>query len=180
MFTIITACSRIDLINKVGESIPNITYLKWIICYDLSKIGEFKPTKRAATVCGGHSENNIPNTLKNSALSLVDNRHEWVYCLDDDNIMHPNLINIEPYLRDLRYDIITFDQQMNDGSIRKGDNPKLDFIDQAQFMIRKKIHDPYPDCFGHDGQLIERLVNENKKSWLYVPRVMCYYNKLRP
>jgi hypothetical protein len=78
----------------------------------------------------------------------------------------------------VRYDIITFDQEFNDGTIRKGDNPTLDHIDQAQYIIRKKIIEPYEQDHGADGKQIESLVNKYRDKWLYLPITMCYYNHL--
>jgi hypothetical protein len=67
---------------------------------------------------------------------------EWIYCIDDDNILHPDLV---PWLVDNQQVVeeaamLVFDQQLKNGAHRlSADRPRVNNIDTAQFMWRGTI-----------------------------------------
>lgn len=176
MIEIITPCSRPQNLEKIKDYVGlHYPSIRWHICYDLSKVKEFNNIHNAVVtgIYGGVSG----NAQRNKAIEGIKNMDSWVYCLDDDNLLHPDFHTL--HSMDLsNYDIVTFDQQLQDGSIRNGNDPRETHIDQAQFMIRRSIHEPYTQDYNADGILIERLVKKYPDRWLYIPKVLSYYNRL--
>jgi len=168
---IITPCSRWENIILMDKTIPE--EIRWHICFDSDNC-EFIPNG-SLEIGGGQ----WGNAQRNEALKGITAKRSWVYCLDDDNLLHPDLLKIIKGRELLRYNLITFDQQLEDGTIRKGDNPTRTNIDQAQFLIRRSIHEPYEQEHDADGILIEKLVKKYPDQWLYIPKVLCYYNRLK-
>ena len=102
----------------------------------------------------------------------------FVYCLDDDNLLHPDFFRVLSCYDLSKYNIVTFDQQLPDGSIRKGNELKECRIDQAQYLIRKCIQIYYEQKYSADGVLIETLYKKYPNDWLYIPETLSYYNRL--
>jgi len=168
---IITPCTRSNNILKMDDNIPE--EIRWHIWFDADN-ADYIPN--GAPMIGGGVWG---NAQRNAALKVITAKRSWVYCLDDDNLLHPDLLKRIKGNEFLKYDIITFDQLLEDGTIRKGNNPTRTNIDQAQFLIRKSIHEPYEQEHDADGILIEKLVNKYPERWLYLPEVLCYYNRLK-
>lgn len=172
MIEIITPCSRPENLPKMKAGIGFDAI--WHICYDLA-VTKFIPDIFTYGCSGGV----WGNSQRNLALFHILNNDSFVYCLDDDNLLHPDFFKSIKPIDKTNYDIITFDQLLEDGTIRKGNNPSRTNIDQAQFLIRKSIHEPYEQEHDADGILIEKLVNKYPERWLYLPKVLCYYNRLK-
>lgn len=133
---------------------------------------------------------------RNSLLMLIDWRSryegpsvldEWIMSLDDDNIMHPDLI---PWLAANigvlnNYSGIIFDQAFKNGVTRlKADPDKITVgnIDTAQYMFRGSIVKGLrfdESRYDADGVFIEELYARNKDKFLIVNQPLCYYNYLR-
>jgi len=71
---------------------------------------------------------------------MVENKNTFLYFLDDDNIIHPNLYTLlqdipeEPLL----YTLVTF-MQDNCGTISTGDRLYISGIDTAVFLIHYEL-----------------------------------------
>jgi len=186
MINILTACSHPENLPKIYNSIipfykGNIT---WWIVYDLDK-GEMKLKdylefndvdwikkfwfKRAS------GEKGYPQ--KNYGLDLI--KKDWVWVLDDDNILHPDLIETIESVRE-NFQGILFRQMINSKDIRMID-PRQCHIDQAQFVLKKEfIADKrYDEKVTSDGKFIEELYKDYPEKFTKIEKVCCYYNKLR-
>jgi len=174
MIEIITPCSRPENLSKLAKCMNASTI--WHICFDSLKVGAVPVLFNA--YISAVRESCWGNPQRNNAIRKVY-KDSLVYCLDDDNLLHADFFTAlsDHDLSD--YDIITFDQLLEDGTIRKGNNPTRTNIDQAQFLIRKSIHEPYEQEHDADGILIEKLVKKYPDKWLYIPKVLCYYNRLK-
>lgn len=176
MITIITPCSRPENLSKLASTVRD--YI-WIVCFDLSKVRVVLPIEKADTIIGV-SGGVSGNLQRNKALEQVKDFNEWVYVLDDDNLIHPGFFDkIIPLLHNPNTGIITFDQQLQNGTIRKGNDPQVGRIDQAQFIVRKGLYEDYEQIYEADGILIERLIKKYPEKWLYLPDVLCFYNRLK-
>ncbi len=95
--TIITPSYRIQNLKKIYETI-NFDYVdEWIIVYDGSKITEnpniFNHEKIKEYV---HYDNNscFGNAQRNFALNNIKNENTYLYFLDDDNLINPELYKL--------------------------------------------------------------------------------------
>jgi hypothetical protein len=187
MLTIITPCSRPENLKEMRESIDFDRIDKWIIVHDTTKTGGIFSTSlnhpkiielghmSPPGTCSGNSQRNL-------ALSLFHGG--MVYFLDDDNIIHPNFWKLVPMFKEDRF--YTFDQQRWDefvatpGGIFKGDTPRLQKIDTAQYVIPFSMRSHWKeDDYKADGLFIEDVFTRNKSAHVYIPIVASYYNYLR-
>ena len=169
---VITPCSRPENLPLLRVSIP--LWMNWIIVFDTDNyklhdwFGASYLYKRGG-VAGKNQINTALQHLKRNGYS------GYIYILDDDNIMHENINDIfikytsNPIIQDLIY----FDQELNDGSIRK---PSLNVgeIDQGQYIF--KINNQYfENKYEADGLF---AVNYNGDK-IYIPQTLSYYNRIR-
>ncbi|GAA0561643.1 hypothetical protein [Chitinophaga japonensis] len=110
--------------------------------------------------------------------------NEWIYCIDDDNILHPDLV---PWLMANQQvvedaSMLIFDQQLKDGTHRlSADRPRVNNIDTAQFMWRGTISTGIrfrEDAYNADGFFAEEI-NKRTLCTTIVNLPLCYYNYLR-
>lgn len=122
--------------------------------------------------------------LKNQMLDQVGDG--WVYILDDDNILHPDLCGA---LADALADrgdarLIVCAQQHRSGFIRRPHRQMLrqTHVDAGQVIIRRDaIGDlRIPLHYCGDGEWIEVLANKlPNHAIVYIPEPTTYYNWLR-
>ena len=173
--TIITPCCRPEKLRRIKESI-NFDYLdEWIIVYDESKV---KSREKQFDDCKiseyYHTSTGISgNPQRNYGLSQIKNEDTFIYYLDDDNIIHPDLYKLLNVIN--KDNFYTFNQLKG----HLGNNIKTGYIDTAMFLIY------YPlikglnwviDKYEADGLYISNVYNLNKDKWIYVNNIYCYYN----
>ena len=173
--TIITPSYRLNNLINIKNSI-NFDYVdQWIIVYDGSKIIEnpklFNHPKIKEYVHKGEGISGNPQ--RNYALDTITNTDTFIYYLDDDNIIHPNLYRL---LNIIDKKIYTF----NSINI-KGNNVSVNNIDTAMCIIY------YDKCntirwtlqkYEADGIYINECYEKNKDIHIYVDNTLSYYNKL--
>jgi len=189
MISIITACSRPKMLPHVAESIQDFIKpffdVQWYVIFDSKNLtAEDMNTDNLVSgltfpVFVNHTPEGVWGcSQRNMALKMISDGESWVYALDDDNMMHRDFRLLEPYMKGKS--ILTFDQDCGGGTIiRKGDDPRLDHIDMAQVLIKRKIYEFFIQDYGADGEIIERLVSKHPGEWLYVEKIACYYNRVR-
>ena len=186
--TIITPCIRPDNLQIIKDSINFEHVCEWIIVYDLSKI---KPQKNfendKISEYNFTSEGVSGNPQRNFALTKVKNEESYIYYLDDDNIVHPELYNLNL----LPNKFYTFNQITSvhgtgiickDKLRLKGNFISIGRIDSAMFLIY------YPlvkgilwkiDKYEADGHYIHECYLKNKNCWIYKNKELCYYNYIK-
>jgi len=187
MLTIITPCSRPGNLYAMRNSINMGMIDRWIIVHDTTRTGgvcsplfdhpqivEMGHISPPGT-CSGNSQ-------RNRALKLVQSG--LVYFLDDDNIVHPNFWVLLPKMQLGHF--YTFDQQRWDefvtrpGDIFKGDTPRLQRIDTAQYVVDIRMAKFWKeDDYKADGLFIEDVFLRFSQEHVYFPEVAAYYNFLR-
>lgn len=129
----------------------------------------------------GHAHRNI-------ALEVIRqkcHKNTWIYNLDDDNVLNPQLISFLTMNERLfkRKAGLIFEQQWKDGRIRL-DTHRIEVchVDTAMLLFRLKylrelsfIETDY--CA--DGHFIEAFYKRNKRKVLLVHSPLCYYNYLK-
>lgn len=185
--TITTPCSRPDNLSKVFESINFDKINKWIISYDTSKgrsyTHKFNHEKIIEIEANSDMEKDpaAGHFQHNAAMILVKN--QYIYRIDDDNVVHPDFWNINFELTDDPATLIyTFDSVKRNGHVyTKGNKPLPCNIDTACFCVHTKLiqDDRWSVTKGADGRFIKAMVEKNKGKFHYIPKVLAYYNYLR-
>lgn len=187
MLTLITPCSRPENLHVMRESIQMDRIDCWIIVYDTTKTrGVYAPLFDHPKIHEiGHvssPESCSGNSQRNKALKLVQSG--LIYFLDDDNIMHPNFWALLSRMELGHF--YTFDQQRWDefvaapGDIFKGDTPRLQKIDTAQYVVDARMSTFWKeDDYKADGLFIEDIYLRFHQDHVYFPEVAAYYNYLR-
>ena len=174
--TIITPCSRPDNLPKIKESID--LKCTWIIVYDSEKeIKNFDEPWIIETFTKGGIAG---KKQLNHGLDYCD-KSDFVYFLDDDNILHPDF---RQFINQINYyEGFIFAQELPDNSIRIPSkyNIKVCHVDQAQYLLHMSLigEKRYIQQYEADGIFIEQIYKEYADKILITNEVLCYYNKLR-
>jgi glycosyltransferase involved in cell wall biosynthesis len=187
---LITPSIRPNNLIKIRDSIKFEYINKWIIVYDGSKIAE-NPKLFANDCFSDKIEEHVykgdggsGNPQRNYALDLIKDMDTYLYYLDDDNVIHPELYTLLSTLEDNK--MYTFDQQRPDNifpykTLLKGDNVALYNIDTAMMLIdynlcRNIRWDAHK--YNADGLYITECYEKNKNNWVYIDKTMAFYNPL--
>ena len=186
MIYIVTPCSRPKNLRIIKSSIPK--QVSWIIMLDNKinpqNISESKFSEENVKIHYSKLGGNFGNPLRNEFLELYRNSftsEDWVYYLDDDNIIHPKLSTFFESM-EIPEDIhmLTWGQLHPNNQIRLSptDNPKSGNIDTACFMFK-----PYYigdtlwryqyDADGYFAHELSKILKIQS-----IPDYMCYYNFL--
>jgi len=180
--TIITPCSRPQNLQDIFASL-NFEYIeKWIIVYDTTNNRTYTkqfsehPSILEEECC---DPGVTGNAQRNHGLRIV--KEGFVYFLDDDNIVHPDLWAVIPTLDEdyfYTWDQNTFDRYIEGHTINTG------CIDTSMFIVPKKICKNLKwltfDRYFADAFFIKTIYEHNANKHIYIPKTLCYYNRLRP
>ena len=101
---------------------------------------------------------------------------EWIYFLDDDNILHPNFSDLLEYM-DRDKDVIFFSQIFANQKIRLMPvTIDVGGVDTAMFLVKKSVMDNHKweeGAYTADGILAKEL-SEYNCQYIYTP--YCFYN----
>jgi len=189
--TIITPCTRIENLVKIKESIKFEYINEWIIVYDKKKIHEnpqiFLNDKDSNKISEYiyEGEGMSGNAQRNYGLDNIKIKNTYLYFLDDDNIIHPDLYSLLSEIKNNK--IYTFNQKRpNDVYPYKefltGDNIRINNIDTSMFLVDYNLCKDIRwvlNRYNSDGIYIIQCYNKNKNNknrWIYVNKVLSYYN----
>ena len=175
--TIITPSYRTNNLHMLKDSI-NFDYVdEWIIVYDGSKI-ETNPNLFADDKIKEfvHTSKGISgNPQRNYALGMVSNPNTFLYFLDDDNVIHPNLYRLLNIIDKNRF--YTFNQTNR----LAGNTVRINWIDTAMCLVDYSLCNDTRwvlNEYNADGYYIEECYKKNTNIHVYVNNDLCYYNKL--
>lgn len=181
MIYIITPCTRIFNLEKIKATIP--TECQWVICYD-KKVKE-PPTIDGAININSPYTGSSGNPTRNFAIENIKdqlNDDDWIYILDDDNIIHPDWYDGVKDFINQEQSMIYWGQCYSDGNHRT-DAPESVVkcrIDTAQYMVRwdvaKKLS--FIDLYEADGFYAE-YASKLSESATRIEKDLCYFNYLR-
>jgi hypothetical protein len=136
MLYIVTPCSRPQNLVTAKTKHPTLCNVG---CDD----GCLRPITREQQAHQSHTTQsrtgNAGHPLRNEFLELYADsftKEDWVYYLDDDNVLHPKFIEEWSNLHSLDCSIVTWGQI---GRLRPTDQPRVGNIDTACYMF--KPHD---------------------------------------
>lgn len=175
MLYIVTPCSRPENLKRIRQYIP--PWATWVVMMD-EKTDYKEPTGASVT---HYSQNSgfWGHPLRNEFLDLYQDQfteNDWVYYLDDDNIIHPKFYEQWDSLNSLDSSIVTWGQE---GRLRPTTDPKVGNIDTACFMFRP-YHLPslrFQMTYEADGLFAQAAALRG--TLICVDAYMCYYNALR-
>jgi len=115
---------------------------------------------------------------------MIQSTKSYLYFLDDDNILHPELVRFidETELDGSAY---VFHQAFRDNRVRlraKLDNIKVGGIDSAMALVPKEMMtDVWWQLYNYcaDGVFFETIYNKFPERFKLIDKVMSYYNYLR-
>ena len=102
---------------------------------------------------------------------------EYVYFLDDDTTLHPDLFS---QVKDLNHDFIHFNQVTPDGKPRIGGLVKVNHIDTGSVLAKLNLISDIrwkTDLYNADGYFWEAAF-ARAKSPLYINKPLSIYNSL--
>lgn len=106
---------------------------------------------------------------------------DYVYFLDDDNVIHPRLLELLPLLRG---EILMVEQVHFDGSPRVGVGwLPGELCDPAQFLVPRAIAQSYrwdPRHRASDIIYFTDIHRDHSERFLRIAEPAAYYNFLRP
>lgn len=169
---VLTAITRPENLPRLAQSIAEACER----CPDAELVWHWQHD-RAGAYEGGQA-------LKNLMLSRVD--WGWVYVLDDDTLMHPDLLarvhDAEQYVNG---SMIIVNQIRTDGRIlvaaREHTIPGMVDIGQAVFSSSILNGDRIPEHYNGDGEFLMALVSRlDDSEVVFLDETLSYHNYLRP
>ena len=179
--TIITPSYRTSNLVKIKNSI-NFNYVnEWIIVYDGDKIlnnpNIFKDENNDKIKEHLFKGDGISgNPQRNYALTQITNENTFLYYLDDDNVIHPDLYILLDVIEE--NNLYTFNQHNR----IKGVECIPGKIDTAMLLIDYKLCKGItwnPPLYDADGHYIQECYKKNSNNHIYVNNDLCYYNRLQ-
>ncbi|GIW59045.1 MAG: hypothetical protein KatS3mg087_0111 [Patescibacteria group bacterium] len=182
---IITPVSRPHLLPQIADSIrEGFKQIKpvWYCCFDKNipivdkplgiNIAYWDAVKESG--CWGYNcRNQILNLFKSG----------WVYFLDDDNLIHPNMEEV--FLRALeaypecRWFVFRQIRSSGDIYLYETDQPRLGTIDMGQCILDRELIGglQFENKYAADGVFYEQLAQRYKP--IAISEAAVYYNALR-
>ena len=187
MIHIVTCLSRTpDFIDRAYESIKalNINY-QWYIVTTADKALSLNYSKYKNTTIIVKPGQMAMHTGVNYYYDVIPDQGQWVYVLDDDNLMHINFNLVEPHTYSPKCDMIVVGQQQENREIRYVDgifNIAIQKIDNGQFLVRRKAVGSlrYWPIYRGDGYFaseIRILTYESGRDITILPIAASYYNR---
>lgn len=176
--TIITPCSRPENLVKMANTIPE--GVRWIVVFDMEPL----PLIMAVipSNCEYYFLKNHSMGYPQSNIGIEMVKDGYLYFLDDDTFLHPNLIQtMESILKYGTFDFIHFDQtgpsweHRIGGVVKKGAIDKGSFIVSRQLVGTTRFHMPHHS----DGDFAVECYKKSKNP-LYIHKYLSIYNALRP
>ena len=174
---IITPCSRPQNLQQIKENIEQTIKVPydWYIVFDSKSEPIDMSSDNIKTYKNYEYKSAFGNAERNIALKYKDD-YEFIYFLDDDNLIHNNFMDAFEDIDDL-HSIYIFNQQ---DRMWPGKNKicQLHHIDTACFLVKSNIVNIEweSETYGADGIFIESLSNNN--SVKFIDKDLCLYNAL--
>ena len=198
---ILTRCTRTNNLLKIKDSIFKsiiwpFTETRWHILFDTSSLKDINVDILEKL----QNDNIILRFYKGSKGDYASNLNkeidtinsdEWIYVLDDDNILHENFYSevdkihkLDPNAKGIIFSQRISSKDFSGLDIRKASvkNIKVGSIDNAQFLLRKDIIGDVRyrlNEYKCDGYFIEEVYNKHPELFSINDIEMCYYNHIQ-
>ena len=174
---IVTPCTRPQNISWIEWSlnIPDTQYTWWIVC-DAPKLPQMDWPLRSQPRFIRDKNSRWGNAQRNLALDQIADG--WVYFLDDDTFLHPNLW---PLIQNSEADFIHFRQEHAGGKLRlKAQEVSSGKIDSGCFVAKRSVIGDIRwelGAYDADGKFAQE-VYARAQSREYHPVVASVYNAI--
>lgn len=180
--SIITPCSRPQNLTRIWPTIP--AGCQWLIVLDGDDSNEVPAALKSAPGVELHclkGGGRWGNAQRNLGLSLA--QRDYVYFLDDDNVVHPGLLPLLAEYAASKH-IVVVNQYLADGQLRlKAASPvQVGRIDPAQVLVPRCYATQYrwrPTLYVADGLYFSDLYRAFPQQFLFLDVAAAYYNYLR-
>lgn len=200
--SVITPCSRVENLPIILKSLEKQPIeIEWVIIYDGIKLSMKDVDTRILWYSSGNIgivmdlfENNDPSTgnawrLRNRGIELATG--DYLYYLDDDNIMHPEFGNTLGYKlkNNTNAEVLIFNQYVfsSGGAVtRHGINLNFEnpgIIDTGQLVVSNKLKARWEASsdYMEEKKYVKNLFDEvSKDKIIYINSPVTYRNYLRP
>lgn len=196
---IITRCTRLNNLPDIEDSVfnsPKDVNITWHLIFDIGSLIEvpthiFDRYRDKNVKFHFEKVGNRSLSVVNSVVKTIKDLNDWIYFLDDDNIIHKNFYSkiSEEIRKNPNKNGFIFSQDVDFKDFSKAkiriaqhSSVKLRHIDLAQYFIKRCMfsgdHWFKPRSWGSDGVFIENLYNEKKNEFNFITDVLCHYNYL--
>lgn len=190
---VVTRCTRPQYLRAIHESFKG-NELTWHVVFDVSAISEIdvKLLHWLYSVAKVYFKEGEPGSYMYPQIGhiVLENTKpgELVMFLDDDNIMHPDYYEtITSSFDNNSFIAICYHQlvDLNINSVRiaKSENTIVGGIDLAQYTLMTDVFHCgkfwFNPGYTGDGELIQQVHYEFPDKFLFVDKVLCYYNYLQ-
>ncbi len=162
---ILTACTRPENLPALADSILAAMCEPWELCWHI----RFDPAREHL---GGHK-------LKNDMLAQIDDG--WVLFLDDDTLLHPDVLKHVAEHLDAAGVVVSQDRTASLGHMlwAAPENMRFGFVDIGQVVLtRELIGDAVmPLGQGGDGVFLQSIL-QGRSDVVYLDEVLSLYNAL--
>jgi len=170
---VLTAVSRPHNLARVGASLARSTNAAVEAGHDVEVVWHWRLDTRREHAGG--------QRLKNQMLDGID--HGWVWILDDDTAVHPELVTrLAETIRDHPAVVaVVVAQTRADGRVFPAgpESVKVGYIDAGQALLRRDAvgDDRLPETYEGDGQFLERVLARAGPQ-MYVNEPLSFHNML--
>ncbi len=177
---IITPCCRPENLKQIAESIniPRASYKWWVVMDATPEETDTTLVPETANLIFHKNKKSVAgHAQRNFALELI--KDGYVYFLDDDTLMHPDLYKAIAILPE-ENDFIHFDQAHPDGTKRIGGTVEVNHIDTGSAVASRELigYNRFrTDLYNADG-FFWKAVSRNAKRPKYINQTLSIYNKL--
>lgn len=198
--SIITRCTRQHNLKTVKDSVfsnvPKNVKIDWHVIFDVNTLKDIDAEmlgnlKDKNTTYHFERGDKIGMLYPQSSKLIESFKSEWIYFLDDDNIMHPDFYNVICKKIEENPDkMVHVVSQRVDGKdfsglkfrIASPEFVKRGGIDLAQYIVNINVYNKHgykfePD-YCADGILIEQVKKEHPEWFTYTIEELSYYNAL--
>lgn len=162
---VLTACTRPQNLPALADSILAALCEPWELCWHI----RFDPAREHV---GGHK-------LKNDMLDQISDG--WVVFLDDDTLMHPDVLRRVAEHLDSAGVVVSQDRTQSLGHMlwAMPQNMKLGGADIGQVVLTRELigQTEMPPYYGGDGTFLQSIL-EGRSDVVYLEEVLSLYNVL--
>ncbi len=162
---VLTACTRLQNLPVIAASIQDAACEPWEVCWHV----RFDPAREHL---GGHK-------LKLDMLAQITDG--WVVFLDDDTLMHPELLKHVAEHLDCAGVVVSQDRTASLGHMLYAhpQNMRLGGVDIGQVVLTRELigDTDMPPYYGGDGTFLQSIL-QGRDDIAYLPDVLSLYNAL--
>ena len=162
---VLTACTRPENLLALAGSLEAAMCEPWELCWHI----RFDPSRQHL---GGHK-------LKNDMLDQITDG--WVVFLDDDTLMHPDLLRHVAEHLDAAGVVVSQDRTASLGHMlwAAPENMRLGGVDIGQVVLRRELIGDarQPPYYGGDGTFLAEVF-QGSPDVVYLSEVLSLYNVL--